>query len=391
MQRRAAISCAFVFIRGYLNCMVPAKFNRPEAEHWKPKSKLELAFRRRQPSLPAMFSVGELAKKLHGEVIGDDQIRVSGLAPANSARRGDLTFAENAKYFMAAESSMAAAILVQDESASADKVLIRVENVRLALAQVIPLFFPEPVHMPEIHATAVVAPTAEIHPSACIGPYCVIEDHVRIGEKAVLTSHVFVGSHSEIGAGTRLFSNVSIYPETKIGARVRIHSGSVIGSDGYGYIFSEGVHHKIPQIGNVILEDDVEIGACVTIDCGALGSTVIGKGTKIDNQVQIGHNVTTGEHCLIVSQTGIAGSTELGKFVTLAGQVGIAGHLKIGDKVTIVAQSGVMHDVPDGQKWMGSPARPDKQAKRQLLAFQQLPDALQRLRQLEKQSNAPVD
>ncbi len=338
-----------------------------------------------------MFSVGELANKLQGELLGDAQVRVAGLAPANTARHGDLTFAENAEYYAAADSSPAAAILVQDDFKSDSKILIRVKNVRLALAKVLPLFYPEPVYMPEIHATAVVAPSAEIDSSAYVGPYCVIEDHVKIGEKSVLTSHIFVGSHSAIGPRTRLFSNVSIYPETKIGARVRIHSGSVIGSDGYGYIFDEGVHHKIPQVGNVVIEDDVEIGACVTIDCGALGSTVIGKGTKIDNQVQIGHNAMTGEHCLIVSQTGVAGSTQLGNFVTLAGQVGIAGHLKIGDQVTIVAQSGVMHDVPAGQKWMGSPARPDKQAKRQLLAIQQMPDALRRLRLLEKRPDSPVD
>jgi UDP-3-O-[3-hydroxymyristoyl] glucosamine N-acyltransferase len=165
---------------------------------------------------------------------------------------------------------------------------------------------------------------------------------------------------------------------------VRIHSGTVVGSDGFGYVQDGGIHRKVPQIGCVIIRDDVEIGANVTIDRGALGPTVIGRGTKIDNLVQIAHNVTIGEHCLVVSQAGIAGSSKLGNYVVLAGQVGIAGHLKIGNHVSVAAQSGVMRSIPDGEKWLWSPAQPDRQAKRQMIALQQLPDLLRRFNELEK-------
>ena len=181
-----------------------------------------------------------------------------------------------------------------------------------------------------------------------------------------------------------LFPNVTLYARTQVGDRVRIHAGTVIGADGFGYVLDAGAHRKVPQIGCVIIQEDVEIGANVTIDRGALGPTIIGKGTKIDNLVQIAHNVTVGEHCLIAAQAGIAGSTKLGHYVTLAGQVGLAGHLKIGHKVTVAAQSGVMHDIGDGQKWFGYPAQPDRQMKRQLVAIRQLPDWLRRMHALEK-------
>jgi UDP-3-O-[3-hydroxymyristoyl] glucosamine N-acyltransferase len=158
----------------------------------------------------------------------------------------------------------------------------------------------------------------------------------------------------------------------------------VIGSDGFGYVFDAGIHRKIPQVGLVIIQDDVEIGANVTIDRGALGPTLIGRGTKIDNLAQIAHNVTIGEHCLVVAQVGVAGSTTIGHHTTLAGQVGIAGHLKIGDQVIVAAQSGVMRDIPDGGKWLGTPAQPDRQAKRQIIALQQLPDLIRRVHELER-------
>src|SRR5207249_7925208 len=182
---------------------------------------------------------------------------------------------------------------------------------------------------------------------------------VRIGPRSVLQGGNFVGANCLLGENVNLFPHVVLYPGTELGNRVRVHSGTVIGSDGFGYVLDSGAHRKVPQIGCTIILDDVEIGANTTIDRGALGPTTVGRGTKIDNLVQIAHNVAIGEHCLVVSQAGIAGSTKLGNFVTLAGQVGLAGHLKIGNKATIAAQSGVMHDIPDGEKWFGYPAQPD--------------------------------
>jgi UDP-3-O-[3-hydroxymyristoyl] glucosamine N-acyltransferase len=223
-----------------------------------------------------------------------------------------------------------------------------------------------------------------VNATAHIGPHCVVGERVKIGARAVLQAGVSVGDDSKLGDDVNLFPNVTVYPQTEIGRRVRIHAGTVVGSDGFGYVQDGGVHRKVPQIGNVIIGDDVEIGANVTIDRGALGPTVIGKGTKIDNLVQIAHNVEIGEGALIISQVGISGSCKFGKYVILAGQAGFAGHLKIGDRVTVSAQSGVMTDIPDGEKWLGTPAQPDKQAKRQMIAIQRLPELLKRVAELEK-------
>jgi UDP-3-O-[3-hydroxymyristoyl] glucosamine N-acyltransferase len=323
------------------------------------------------------LTVAEIAKRVGGEVDGDASMTLTGFAPADSARAGELTFAENERYFARAEQSAASAILVAGSFKSDRKVLIRVPNARVAFARVLPLFFPPPTFAPGIHSSAIVDSSAQIDPTAYVGPLCVIGERVWLGPKVVLES----GNH--VGADCRL-NEVTLYPRTQLGKRVTVHAGSVIGSDGFGYVFDQGVHRKVPQVGDVIVQDDVEIGANVTIDRGALGSTVIGKGTKIDNLVQIGHNVVIGEHCLIVAQVGIAGSTTLGNYVTLAGQVGLAGHLKIGNRVTIAAQSGVKDSIPDGEKWFGYPAQPDRQSKRQWIALQRLPELIQRLNELER-------
>lgn len=332
-----------------------------------------------------MFTATELAQQLNGEVIGDPSAKITGFAPALAAKSGDLTFAENEKYFGAAEESAASAILVDGDFQSAKKVLIRVKNARIAFARVLPMFFPEPQFAPGIHSSAAIDSTAQIDPSAHIGPHCSVGANVRIGARTVLEGGNYIAAESAIGEDTRIFPNVTLYYATKVGSRVRIHSGTTIGSDGFGYVFDSGFHRKIPQTGNVVIHDDVEIGANVTIDRGALGSTTIGKGTKIDNLVQIAHNVIIGEHCIVVAQVGISGSTKLGNYVTVAGQAGIAGHLKIGDRAVIAGKSGIMFDVAEGEKWFGSPiAAPDREMKRQLLAAQKLPELLRRFAALEK-------
>ena len=330
------------------------------------------------------FTAAEIARHLQGEVVGDAATVLNSFAPADSARAGDLTFAENEAYLAQAELSAASAIIVGSKQKSAGKVLIRVANARVAFAKALSLFFPEPVLPAGVHATAVVAPTAQLDPTAHVGPHCVIGERARIGARVALHANDFVGADCWLHEDVVLFPNVTLYPRTEIGQRVRVHSAAVIGSDGFGYVQDHGVHRKVPQIGNVIVGDDVEIGAGVTIDRGALGPTVIGKGTKIDNLVQIAHNVQIGEHCLLIAQVGIAGSTKLGNYVVLAGQVGLAGHLKIGSQVAVAAQSGVMNDIPDGEKWFGSPARPDREVKRQIVANRQLPDLLKRLGEIEK-------
>jgi UDP-3-O-[3-hydroxymyristoyl] glucosamine N-acyltransferase len=330
-------------------------------------------------------TAADIATHLGGEVVGDAAISIQGFAPADSARAGDLTFAENEAYFRKAEQSAASAILVSGNFTSTTKTLIRVANARVAFAKVLPLFFPEPAFPAGIHPSAQVAASAIIDPSAHIGAFCVVGERVKIGPRVVLEGANHVGADCVLGDDTRLFPRVVLYPRCLVGQRVRVHAGTVVGSDGFGYVFDQGRHLKVPQIGNVIIQDDVEIGANVAIDRAALGSTVIGKGTKIDNLVQIGHNVLLGEHCILCGQVGLAGSTKVGSYVTMAGQAGLAGHITIGNKATIGAQSGVMHDIPDGQTWLGAPAQPDKQAKRIMIALQRLPDLLRRVSELEKQ------
>lgn len=330
------------------------------------------------------ITVQQLAVQIGGVVVGDANAVLTGFAPADNARAGDLTFAENEAYFTKAVQSAASAILVSGDFAAPGKTLVRVPNARVAFAKVLPLFFPEPSFAAGVHPSAVVAASATVDASAHVGPFCVVGERAVIGARCVLEGGNHVGADCVLGEDVRLFPRVVLYAGTRAGNRVRIHAGSVIGADGFGYVFDQGRHLKVPQIGNVVIEDDVEIGANSAIDRGALGSTVVGRGTKIDNLVQVGHNTVLGEHCILCGQVGIAGSTKVGRYVTLAGQVGLGGHIQIGDKVTVGAQSGVMHDIPDGQTWLGAPAQPDRQAKRMLIAMQRLPDLLQKVAVLEK-------
>jgi len=331
------------------------------------------------------FTAFQIAEQLRGEVLGDGSVELTGLAPADCARSGDLTFAEKESYFAAAEQSNAAAVLVAGEFASSKKVLIRVPNARVAVAKVLPLFFPPDQHPQGIHPSATIAPSAQIDPTAHIGPNCVVAARVRLGARSVLIGCNHIGRDCQIGDDVCLFPNVVVYAKCQIGHRVAIHAGSVIGSDGYGYVFDEGRHRKVLQVGNVIIHDDVEIGANTCIDRAALGATVIGQGAKIDNLVHIAHNVVIGRHCLVMGQVGFAGSTRLGDYCVIASQSGIAGHLKLGHQATVGAKSGVMRDIPDKGTVVGIPAGPDKQIKRQWIALQQLPEMLRRMRELEKE------
>ena len=330
------------------------------------------------------LTTAEIAKLLAGEVLGDANATLTGFAMIDKAKAGDLTFAETPEYFAAAEASAATAIIASKDFSSDKKTVIRVANPRLAFAKALAVFFPEPKFAAGIHPSAVVAASAQVDPTAHIGPHCTIGERVKIGANCVLQSGNSVGDDSVLGDETNLFPNATIYSRTQIGKRVRIHAGAVIGSDGFGYVFDASFHRKVPQIGNVIIGDDVEIGANTTVDRAALGSTSIGKGTKIDNLVQVGHNVEIGEHCIFCAQVGISGSTKIGSYTVMAGQAGLAGHLKIGNKVTIGSKSGVMHNIPDGEQWLGIPAQPDKQAKRVMIAMQRLPDLFKKIAAWEK-------
>lgn len=331
------------------------------------------------------YTAAEIAAHVRGTVIGDGSVALTGFASADRARAGDLTFAEKDTYFAAAEASAAAAILVAGEFTSATKVLIRVANARIAAAKILPLFFPVVAPAAGVHATATIAASAKIDPTAHIGPHCVVGENVTLGARTVLTGGNHVGADCTLGDDTTLHPNVVLYPSTQVGARVAIHAGTVIGSDGYGYVFDQGRHVKVLQVGNVIIHDDVEIGANTAIDRGALGPTVIGAGTKIDNLVHVAHNVVMGKHCLVLGQVGFAGSTELKDYCVIASQSGIAGHLTLGPQATVGAKSGVMRDVGPKETVLGMPAMPDKQTKRQWIGVQRLPEMMLKLRELEQQ------
>ena len=331
------------------------------------------------------LTIAEIAPLVRGEVFGDAATPITRLTSADRAAAGDLTFAENSKYFEAAAASSASAILVSEPHPAAGKVLIKVPNVRIAVAQLLPKFFPPEEFAPGVHSTADVHPAAQIDPTAHIGAHCIVRAGTRIGPRCVLMGGNHLGTDCELSEDVRLFPNVVLYARTKIGKRVAIHASTVIGSDGYGYAFDQGRHRKVLQVGNVIIEDDVEIGANAAIDRAAFGSTIIGAGTKIDNLVHVAHNVVMGKHCLVMGQCGFAGSTHLGDYAVIASQSGIAGHLKLGRQSTVGAKSGVMRDVADGETVLGIPAQPHKQMKRQWIAMQHLPEMTKRLRELEQQ------
>jgi UDP-3-O-[3-hydroxymyristoyl] glucosamine N-acyltransferase len=331
------------------------------------------------------ITVSQVAELLDGEFVGDGAVELTGFAPAASARAGDLTFAEHEAYFAKAETSQAAAILVAGAQSSDRKVVIRVANARIAMARVLPLFFPVAALPGTVHPTAVIHASAQVPASVHIGAHCVLGPKVKLGERVALLGGNHVGAGCGIGEDSCLHPNVVIYAGSQIGRRVTIHAGTVIGSDGYAYVLDEGRHRKILQMGCVVIEDDVEIGANTAIDRGALGATTIGAGSKLDNLVHVAHNVTLGRHCLITGQVGFAGSTRLGDYVVVAAQSGIAGHLKIGSRVTIGAKSGVMRDIPDDGKVLGIPAAPDRDAKRQMIAVQHLPELTRRVRELERE------
>jgi UDP-3-O-[3-hydroxymyristoyl] glucosamine N-acyltransferase len=332
----------------------------------------------------ATLTAAQLAQQLGAELVGDGSVSLSRFSTPERAQPGDLLFAENETYFAAADASAASAIIVPSNIAQSSKTLLRVQNPRVAFAKALPLFFPEPGFAPGIHPTAFVAEGAQVDPSAHVGPHCAITAGAVIGARTVLLGGNHIGANARIGEDCRLFPGSMVYHDCVLGNRVRLHSGTVIGADGYGYVFDRGVHRKILQVGNAVIHDDVEIGANSCVDRAALGSTVIGRGTKIDNQVQIAHNVSIGQCCLIISQVAIAGSVTIGDYCVIAGQAAVAGHVKIGNQVTLGGRTGVMHDLPDNTKWWGTPAVPEREAKKQVIAMKRLPDLLHRVAELEK-------
>ncbi|MBI4589035.1 MAG: UDP-3-O-(3-hydroxymyristoyl)glucosamine N-acyltransferase [Candidatus Rokubacteria bacterium] len=330
------------------------------------------------------YTLGQLARALGAVLEGDSERIITGVAPLETAGPDQISFVTHRKYLSLAGSSRAGALLVPSDVKDLPGPLLRTGSPHIALITLLGLFHPAPPLAPGLHPSALVARDSRIHPGAWVGAFAVIQAHAVVGAGVRIFPFVYVGERAEIGEETTVYPNVVIREGVRIGRRVIIHPGAVLGSDGFGYAFDGRVHRKIPQVGGVIVEDDVEIGANVAIDRATLGDTVLRRGTKIDNLVQVGHNVEIGEDAIVVAQTGISGSCRVGKGAMLGGQVGIADHVTLGDGVMLGAQSGVPGDIRGAGQYLGSPARPIDDARRIYAAMPRLPALLKKVRALER-------
>ncbi len=350
------------------------------------------------------FTVEELARLVGGRVVRSPNaqsvqsaqelpserdpvsVRITGAASLAEAGEGDVTFFGNAKYLPALKATRATCVLVPEDFAEPiPAIAVRVANPSLAFAQVLEHLAPAPVvFAPGVHPSAVIGENVCLGASVSVQAHAVIEPGAVIGEGTVIGANVYVGHGAKIGSGCHLYPNVTVRERCVLGNRVVIHSGTVVGSDGFGYEFAQGRHVKIPQTGIVQIDDDVEIGSNTSIDRARFGRTWIGEGSKIDNLVQIAHNVVIGKHSLIISQVGISGSARVGNYVTMAGQVGVVGHIEIGDQSIIAAKSGVSKNLPAKSVVWGIPATPLREEKEKVAYINRLPKLWERVKRLEQ-------
>lgn len=327
--------------------------------------------------------LSELNELVGGELLGNGDTEIHGVAGIKEAREGEITFVANPRYVSHIGRTQASAIIIWTDSQYNGKPMIQVENPYLAWAKIVEAFSTRQKKIGKgVHPTAIIGENVKIGKDAWIQAYAFIGDNVKIGDEAVISPFVYVGDNAQIGAHTFIYPTVTIREEVKIGERVIIHSGAIIGSDGFGFAQVSDRQHKVPQIGTVIIEDDVEIGANVTIDRG-LRETIIGRGTKIDNLVQIAHNVVIGEDCVIVAQVGIAGSTEIKDRVVMGGQSGAVGHVTIGADVRLAARAVACKDIPSGPcVWSGFPAIPHRKELRMQASAHKLPELIGQVREM---------
>lgn len=329
----------------------------------------------------------ELADLIGGEVIGDDRVILTGVNSIDQAKKGEITFISDPKYLPMARTTEASAIIVTPGFEASEKPILYTDNPYLAYAKIATVFFQRPYHTKGIDRRSFIGKNCDIGKDVSIYPFVYLGDNVRIEDRVILCPGVFVGDDVHIGEDTVVYANVCICERCKIGKRVILHCGTVIGSDGFGFAKDGKRHHKIPQVGIVQIDDDVELGANNTVDRAALGKTWIKRGVKSDNLVQIGHNVIIGEDTILVAQVGIAGSVEIGNCVTLAGQVGVAGHIKIGDNVTVGGKSGVTKDIAPGQIVSGFPCIPHREWLKSQISITKLPEMRKRIKELEIRIN----
>jgi UDP-3-O-[3-hydroxymyristoyl] glucosamine N-acyltransferase len=331
------------------------------------------------------FTVTELAALSGGELVGDSTLKITGAASLSEAAQGEISFFTDRKYTGLLRKTRASAIFVPpDFSEPINAAQIRVSNPTKAFEQVLLKFAPERITFePGIHPTAVIDRSAQLGERVSIRPLAIIEPGAKIGDDTIIGAGSYVGHETVIGSACHIYPNVTIRERSRVGSRVIIHSGAVIGADGFGFEMVDGRHQKIQQLGIVQIDDDVEIGANTTVDRARFGRTWIQQGVKIDNLVQIAHNVVIGKNSVIVAQTGISGSTRVGERVMMGGQVGIVGHLEIADGSMIAAQSGITKNLPGGV-WFGSPAVPFPEAKQQIALIHRLRKLFARVKEIEK-------
>lgn len=332
-----------------------------------------------------VLTAAVIAEAVKGRLIGEPGVQVRRVAPLDRASAEDLSFLGVAKYAAVFKETKAGVVLVSPELADAPGSVaarIVVDKPMEALLALLPRFHRTPHAAPGVHATAVVGTHVRLGKDVSLGPYAVIGEGATIGDGTAIGAHCVIGAGVQIGEKNLLYPAVTVYSGSTTGARVTIHAGARIGSDGFGYVQQGGAHLKIPHVGRCIIEDDVEIGANTTIDRGSIDDTVVGAGTKVDNLVQIAHNVRIGKACLIMAQVGIAGSVRVEDGAMLLGQVGVSGHHTVGKGARLAAQAGVFGDIPAGETWSGYPARPHKEALRAQAALFKLPGLLRRIERL---------
>jgi len=333
------------------------------------------------------ITAGQLARNINGYCEGDSNVELDGINGIREATKGDLTFIAHTKYLPDVKTTQASAIIAPPGMELDFPVIIRSNQPRFALIKAIELLMPReclPESMKQgVHPLAFIGEGVVFGKNVSIGPMAIIEDHTEIGDNSVIYGGTYIGHRCKVGTDCKIYPHVTIREEITLGDRVIIHSGTIIGSDGFGYTKEEGIHYKIPQRGTVVIEDDVEIGANVAIDRATFGRTWIKKGTKIDNLIQIAHNVVIGENCIIVAQVGIAGSSDIGNNVTLAAQAGVTGHVKIGDNSIVTGRAAVTKNIPADVIVSGLPAKPQKEDQKIMANLQRLPLIVKRLQELE--------
>jgi UDP-3-O-[3-hydroxymyristoyl] glucosamine N-acyltransferase len=337
-------------------------------------------------------TLNELADRVRGRVVGDGSVPIARIASVEEAGEDALTFATSEAYFVAACSSNAAAVLIDESLVNrpAPKPLLVVDNARSALAELLEAFRPPMPRGPFRHPSAVIASDARLADDVYVEAHAYIGSLASVGCGTVVGAGAYIAENVSLGRLVWVKANASLMSGCVVGDRVVLHPGCVIGSDGFGWAFVGGRAQRIPQVGNVVLEDDVEIGANTCIDRAQTGSTIVGAGTKIDNLVQIGHNCRIGKHCVIASLTGLAGSTVIGDYVRVAGQVGFKGHVTVGSGVTIAGQSGVWGNVEDGATVSGNPAQAHRDELRREVMIRKLPKLFDRVEALERSSSRPT-